>query len=270
MTKHGRRKFIFTSLGILGSGLLGAWIFRRKLVRQMLFTFSDNPTVSVTASPLETEPCVLTSKQVEGPFYLPSPERSNIVEDKMGELLNLRMQVVQYPDCSPISNAVVEIWQADAEGNYSGYPEQISQDEWEMFMLFGKNGEKQSNGEYHVKQVTQTTYLRGLQRTDENGWVNFDTIVPCWYIGRIPHIHFKVFVNNKEWINSQLYFEKNYCDNLFTTKEPYTNMGKCPMDFPNDAVFAMAGGKHNGLLLTPQLTDDNNLSAIVKIGVIKA
>jgi hypothetical protein len=129
--------------------------------------------------------------------------------------------------------------------------------------------EKQSNGEYHVKQVTQTTYLRGLQRTDENGWVFFDTIVPCWYIGRIPHIHFKVFVNNKECINSQLYFEKNYCDNLFTTKEPYTKMGKCPMDFPNDAVFAMAGGKHQGLLLLPHLTNDNKLSAIAKIGVMK-
>ncbi|MBK8854149.1 MAG: hypothetical protein IPN10_08580 [Saprospiraceae bacterium] len=37
----------------LGSGLLAAWIFRRRLVRQMLFTFSDNPTVSVTASPLK-------------------------------------------------------------------------------------------------------------------------------------------------------------------------------------------------------------------------
>ena len=128
---------------------------------------------------------------------------------------------------------------------------------------------KKTDGEYHVQQVTKTTFLRGLQRTDENGWVSFDTIVPCWYIGRIPHIHFKVFVNNNEWINSQLYFEKKYCDNLFSTKEPYTKMGKCPMDFTNDAVFSTAGGKHQGLLLMPQLIDGNKLSATARIGVVK-
>jgi len=182
----------------------------------MLFTFSDNPTVSTTSSPTEIDPCVLTTKQVEGPFYLPSPERRDIVEDKNGELLNLRMQVLSHPDCSPVSGAVVEVWQADAEGNYSGYPEQISKDEWQMFMLFGKNGGKQSNGE-------------------------------C--------------------INSQLYFSKSFCDNLFTTKEPYTKMGKCSMDFPNDAVFAMAGGKHEGLLLSPNLNSKNKLTTIARIGI---
>lgn len=269
MTKLRRRKFILSTMGIFGGGVLTAWIFRRKLVSKMLFTFSDNPTVSITPSPTEIDPCVLTTKQVEGPFYLPSLERSNIVEGKKGELLNLRMQVLSHPECSPVSGAVVEVWQADAEGNYSGYPEQISKDEWQMFMLFGENGEKQPNGEYHVKQVTQTTYLRGLQRTDENGWVNFDTIIPCWYIGRIPHIHFKVFLNNEEGITSQLYFNKSFCDNLFTTKEPYTNMGKCPMDFPNDAVFAMAGGKHEGLLLSPKLTSENKLTAVSRIGISK-
>ncbi|HRG33312.1 MAG: hypothetical protein JNK69_01350 [Saprospiraceae bacterium] len=46
-------------------------------------------------------------------------------------------------------------------------------------------------------------------------------------------------------------------------------MGKCPIDFANDAVFAMAGGKHNGLLLAPQLTIDNKLSAIARIGVVR-
>ncbi|MEP7268073.1 MAG: hypothetical protein ABI844_10645 [Saprospiraceae bacterium] len=267
--KEKRRKFLISALGLFGSGLLVTWLFRRRLIRKLLFTFPDNSTVVVSHSPTEMDPCVLTSKQVEGPFYLPSPERNNIVEDKIGELLHLRMQVIKYPECTPVSNAVVEVWQADAEGNYSGYPEQISNDEWKMFMLFGKNGEKQPNGEYHVKQVSQTTFLRGLQRTDQNGWVSFDTLVPCWYIGRIPHIHFKVFVNSDEWINSQLYFEKEFCDNLFTTKAPYNQMGKCPLNFQNDAVFSMAGGNHKGLLLAPNSNNENKLTAIARIGIMK-
>lgn len=36
------------------------------------------------------------------------------------------------------------------------------------------------------------TWLRGVQQTDEDGMVEFDTIVPGWYSGRTAHIHVKV------------------------------------------------------------------------------
>lgn len=45
-------------------------------------------------------------------------------------------------------------------------------------------------------QVTATTddytWLRGTQQTDEDGMVEFETIVPGWYAGRTAHIHLKV------------------------------------------------------------------------------
>ncbi|KAL0030604.1 hypothetical protein WJX79_009288 [Trebouxia sp. C0005] len=37
-------------------------------------------------------------------------------------------------------------------------------------------------------------WLRGVQQTDEDGMVEFETIVPGWYSGRTAHIHVKVHV----------------------------------------------------------------------------
>ena len=36
------------------------------------------------------------------------------------------------------------------------------------------------------------TWLRGVQQTDEDGMVEFETVVPGWYAGRTAHIHVKV------------------------------------------------------------------------------
>lgn len=267
IVKQIRRKFIKYTFGLLGAGLLTAFAFRRKLLRKFLFTFPDNPSIKVSAAPDELEICVLTARQVEGPFYFPSPERSNLVEDRKGKLLQLKMQINKYPECLPLKDAIVEIWSADAEGNYSGYPEEISHDEWKTFLLFGKHGHQMENGEYTVTPVTDRKFLRGLQRTDENGWVTFNTIVPCWYMGRVPHIHFKVFVGHKEYLNSQFYFDKNFCDTLFTTESPYTKMGICPIDFKNDGVLSSVRGEQSGLLLSIQNNSHSNCTATCRIGI---
>ena len=60
-----------------------------------------------------------TPSQTEGPFYTPlSPERSNLREKGMkgtafvltGQVLNTR--------CEPVSDALLDWWHADDEGNY--------------------------------------------------------------------------------------------------------------------------------------------------------
>ncbi|MDX2246052.1 MAG: hypothetical protein SF052_04705 [Bacteroidia bacterium] len=268
MTKQTRRKFVIGSLGLLGGSVLTAWVFRRSLIRNLFFTFDPNPNISLTPAPIsEAEPCILTSSQVEGPFYFPSPHRIDIREDREGKETNLKIQVLRYPDCSPIENAIVEVWHSDAEGNYSGYPEEIAKDEWQMFMLFAKHGEGRSASEFRVKPVSKTTYLRGLQKTDQQGWCTFKTIFPCWYIGRVPHIHFKVFIGDKESLNAQFYFEKAFCDNLFTTTEPYTKMGICPIDFQNDGVLALTSGTQNGLVLRPDPGENESLMFTARIGI---
>ncbi len=263
MATKTRRKFIFGTLGILGTGLAAAWFSRRSIIRWGMQS-ERNTNLQLSPAPAaDGKLCLLTSRQVEGPFYFPSPERKDIREDRTGKPLNLRMQLLRHPDCSPIEGAVVEIWHTDAEGVYSGYPTEIAHDVWKTILLVGKNGVKR-NGEYHVEPVAETRFLRGLQRTDANGWVEFNTIFPGWYEGRVPHIHFKVYVGEQEYLNSQFYLEQATCDRIYTTVAPYAQHGKCPLSFENDIALKDTA---NGLLLKPTWADDALMEAVARIGL---
>jgi protocatechuate 3,4-dioxygenase beta subunit len=267
MEKPTRRKFLFSTLAVLGGATLTAWIFRRNILLNTLFKTKTNPDISATLAPaLDTDVCVLTSQQTEGPFYMPSPERSNIVEDRTGKALDLNIQVLRHPDCIPVENAVVEVWQGDAYGTYSGYPEQVAMDAWKLFMYVAKHGEKHGN-EFRTTPSENTTFLRGLQRTDKDGWVSFKTIFPAWYLQRIPHIHFKIFIGEEEQLTSQFYFDDETQDRIFTTVEPYKEQGKCPTTVQNDGAVAMMPGKLEGVLLKPVWSDDSPLIATAKIGI---
>lgn len=270
MEKPTRRKILIGSLAVLGGTVLTAWIFRRNILLNTLFKDKVNPDVSATLAPtLDTDVCVLTSKQTEGPFYRPSPERSNVIEDRIGKGLDLKIQVLRHPDCIPIENAVVEIWQGDANGNYSGYPDQVAMDVWKLFMFVAKHGEKHGD-EFRTEPTEKTTFLRGLQRTDKDGWVTFNTIIPGWYVKRIPHIHFKVSIGEEEQLTSQFYFEKEFQDRIFTTIEPYKTQGICPTTVQTDLAVAMMPGKLEGVLLNPVWSDSSPLAATAKIGIKQA
>ncbi len=83
-----------------------------------------------------------------------------------GVPLTLRMRATDVSD-GGVAKAGLAIyaWHCDALGRYSLY----------------------SSG------VTNQNWLRGIQVTDANGWVRFDTIWPGCYSGRWPHIHFEVY-----------------------------------------------------------------------------
>jgi protocatechuate 3,4-dioxygenase beta subunit len=90
-------------------------------------------------------------------------------------------------DCKPIARALLDFWQADANGVYdnNGYT------------------------------------LRGHQFTDANGRYQLTTVVPGLYTGRTVHIHVKVQAPNGPVITSQLYFPsvaQNQRDSIFNDK----------------------------------------------------
>src|SRR5436305_381668 len=87
--------------------------------------------------------------------------RRNITEGRPGTPLTLRLRVVDASTCKPIKNAAVDIWHCDALGAYSG---------------FGAGSGSR-------------TFMRGVQRTDANGFATFQTVYPGWYQGRTVHIH---------------------------------------------------------------------------------
>lgn len=131
-----------------------------------------------TAGTATTE-CVLTPGLTEGPYYVDGQlVRRGITEGKAGVPLGLRIAVQDISACAPLANAAVEIWHCDAQGYYSG--------------IVGEN--PGGGGEATGEENATTTFLRGIQITDADGMVAFDTIYPGWYTSRTVHIHMKVHV----------------------------------------------------------------------------
>jgi protocatechuate 3,4-dioxygenase beta subunit len=149
--------------------------------------------------------CTLTPEQEEGPFYVALNRiRSNIVGDRKGVPLLLRITVVDSSTCKPLKGAAVDVWQADAVGHYSDESRE------------GTSGQ---------------TWLRGLQLTDANGLARFTTIYPGFYSGRAPHIHVKVHVGGRHTSsrysgghvshNGQIFFPEALSTKVYRSS-PYT------------------------------------------------
>jgi protocatechuate 3,4-dioxygenase beta subunit len=134
MSKLSRREAIAGA----GAAAAGAGIY--VLLR-------GGPDEATSAAPR----CVLAPEQTQGPYYInDNLIRSDIRGGKKGVLLELRLQVLNASTCKPIRGATVELWHADAVGEYSGFS-------------------------------TPGTYLRGGQRSNAAGNVAFRTIYPGWY-----------------------------------------------------------------------------------------
>lgn len=156
------------------------------------------------------EACVLTPELTEGPYYLQGDlVRKNIVEDRAGLPLRLRIAVNDLTSCGPLANAAVDIWHCDAGGYYSGI-----------------SGENPGDGAATTDTNLTTTFLRGIQLTDEEGIAEFETIYPGWYMGRTIHIHLKVAVDGTEGTTyegghvthtGQLFFDDAISDQVYAT-----------------------------------------------------
>jgi protocatechuate 3,4-dioxygenase beta subunit len=134
-----------------------------------------------------TGACVLAPEMTEGPYYVAGePTRRDVTEGKPGAPLALKLTVVD-TSCAPISGATVEIWHADASGDYSA---------------FGKG-------------ASSRTFLRGQQVTGADGLVSFDTIYPGWYQGRATHIHLKVHRGGNTVHTGQLFFDEAVNDAVY-------------------------------------------------------
>ncbi len=233
-----------------------------------MFLNANFDTSLLNAAPtVSSNHCVLTSIQAEGPFFFPSPMRSDIREDRQGQDLDLEFQIVSHPDCSPVNEAIVEVWHCDAEGTYSGYPVEITHDIWKSAMFLNEHA-KNVNGQMHVDPVNDNRFLRGRQKTNADGWVQFKSIFPGWYDGRVPHIHVKVITPDARHTDTQFYFDTSLCNEIFTKQSPYDKYGECPMPLEKDGVLA-EGDSANGLLLEVKKSNTNPklLNATAKIGL---
>ena len=158
--------------------------------------------------------CTIIPSETAGPFPLDLTEnqtffRQDIREDREGVRHDLKIKITGLENCLPMQNVRVNIWHCDKDGLYSGYQTEV-----------GK------------------TYLRGYQITDVNGEVNFITIFPGWYTGRICHIHFQVYVSSVYAAVSQLTYPIAEKNQIYADHADIYTKGLDPRSFSQDGIFA--------------------------------
>ncbi|RQO31351.1 hypothetical protein DBR32_05145 [Taibaiella sp. KBW10] len=163
--------------------------------------------------------CTLIPTETAGPFPLDLTAnttffRNDIRETQQGVQLNVKLKIVGLNNCGPMSNVRVNIWHCNKDGLYSGY---------DNAMNVGQAG---------------LTYLRGYQMTDANGYVNFTTIFPGWYSGRVCHIHFQVYVSSNYAAISQFTFDAATKNLIYANNSSVYTKGADPMSIASDNIFS--------------------------------
>ena len=162
--------------------------------------------------------CVLTPELTEGPYYIAGEKlRRDIRDGHPGTLLTLRLSVLNASTCKPIKGAAVDIWHADAAGNYSG---------------FGGG-------------AASRTFMRGIQKTDADGLALFTTVYPGWYQGRAVHIHVKVHVGGNVVHTGQFFFPDAITRQAYLAR-PYAARGNPDLPTAQASIF-VNGGKRSML-----------------------
>ncbi|MEN8721829.1 MAG: hypothetical protein ABF335_02970 [Alphaproteobacteria bacterium] len=255
-----RRDVILGGGVLLGAAALG-WSQRNALTGLVLKNRTNEGVVLTDALGVGQPSCVLTADQVEGPFFLKAPMRSNIREDRKGLALDLAFQIVNAKSCKPIEGAGVEVWHCDAAGRYSGYPEDLARKPFDTLALLMRHG----GPDAHVPHVNDKTYLRGAQLSGANGMVRFQTILPGWYEPRVTHIHVKVITGTETQLSTQLYFSDEFLVDVYGNHPDYKPYDLSPYKAENDLAF-IAEPNGQGLMLHPRQTADG-IAATCKLGI---
>lgn len=127
--------------------------------------------------------CGATQSDALGPFFVKNapPQSEQCAAAGESERLTVGGRILGAPDCRPLPDASIEVWQADAGGEYS----QVSR------------GRKED----------PRCLLRASLKSGADGRYAFRTILPGEYPGRPRHIHYRVSMNGYRTLVTQLYFE---------------------------------------------------------------
>ena len=155
--KINRRKFIYKSfIGMIISSILPEKLFSKNL-----------------------NECEQTTSDIQGPFFLENIPFNNpmIPEDYTGSKLYLTGKLLNLNCKSPISNGILDFWQADQNGNYD-----------EEGYSFRTKILSNNDGSYFLETILPGKYLNGSQY-------------------RPSHIHLKVQAENYNELTTQIYFD---------------------------------------------------------------
>ena len=116
------------------------------------------PSVELPEAPPCTDRAAVTPRRSDGGHYRPgAPERASLREPGLAGTRLVIFGYVLFPDCRPVMGAVLDVWQADANGRYDDAG-------WR---------------------------LRGILHSDDSGRYMIETIVPGRVDGADPVVHIK-------------------------------------------------------------------------------
>jgi protocatechuate 3,4-dioxygenase beta subunit len=190
-------------------------------------------SAGATSSELAGTPsCVVKPALTEGPYFVDEKlNRSDITANadgsnpRQGAALSLAFAIskVASSGCTPLANALVDVWHCDAVGSYSD----IS---------------ASGNG----SDTTGQNWLRGYQLTNASGKATFKTIYPGWYQGRTVHIHFKIRTDagasGGTEFTSQLFVDDAISDAVFANA-PYSTKGSRGIRNEGDSIYGQSNGQ---------------------------
>lgn len=173
----------------------------RKLLAAGILMFSALTPIASSAAT-----CTPTESMTEGPYYVAGDNiRKNITDKQPGTKTSLTITILD-SSCKAVPNARVDVWHANAAGNYSGVK---------------GNSEK---------------FLRGSLMTNSQGKVTFSTIFPGWYPGRVMHIHVKIWRDGNEVLTTQLFANDAQVSKVYS-KGVYASRGDQNTKSTQDRIF---------------------------------
>ncbi|KAF2637734.1 GPI anchored dioxygenase-like protein [Massarina eburnea CBS 473.64] len=185
--------------------------------------------------------CALVPETTIGPYYVTGESiRSNITEGQAGIPMHIDIQFVDQNTCLGVDSIAADVWHCNSTGSYSGVAAE------------GEGG-------------VDSTFLRGVQISDDSGVVAFDTLFPGHYDDRVTHFHLVVQSNyttlpNSTYIDGrtlhigQIYFEDTLVKAVEETY-PY-----------NTNTIAYTTWEEDGWMLEEATTDYDPFVEYVQLG----
>lgn len=153
-------------------GLKGLACLKARDLNSVLGTSheSNNTSFNLDTAPKELfadqSSCILQPETTEGPYYVTGELiRKNITNGEAGVPLTLDIQIVDTSNCEPVQDVYLDFWHCNATGVYSGVV-------------------TRGNGNSADASNINNTAFRGVQKSDTDGIVQFDTVFPGHYSGK--------------------------------------------------------------------------------------
>lgn len=191
--------------------------------------------------------CVLVASTTEGPCTTATDlAREDISEGWAGLPVRLALKVVD-ASCAAVAGATVKIWHTNLAGIYSGQTPNPS--------MCSENDQA-----YITKD-----FMRGVQTTNTDGVVTFDTCFPGWYSGRAIHVHFQVKNGATSYRVSQLFFPEDVTAAIFTSHVDYKSYGQPDTLFATDNIMSgiSADSRDRHILTVARMSDGVMLASKV-------